>query len=395
MPEAGPLPLVELPLSRHSDRVTRARRWWPVWLAAHVVTLGVGLVGQLRLVTEECRGCPAVFRLSDSQQRALGDVGGTVEQFRVLVALIILAFALGAYWLAWVLVRRSRGERFPVVIGYILVAVGTGRWIEDAAMLGVGGPLGVVLRVAGVGNYAGLIALFALFPDGYWRPRWSRWVVALVTLWALALYTTPMLESLAKGGEPVASIDAIVFLTGMVLAVVWQATRYRSGDGATRAAVRWIATALGCVVVVLVPLVLSLRTAADTDPRLQAVSVGLVILGFFLLLLAVAAAVVRHRLWDVDVIVNRTVVYGGLTVTILVIYVALVTLASGPARSYGAAAAAAPQCFWPCSCSRFASASRPSPTGCSSASALDRTCSCKLWPRRGNMTPPTSSRRRR
>ena len=78
----------------------------------------------------------------------------------------------------WVLVRRSKGELLPVVVGYLLVPLGTWRWIEDAATLDVAGPPGRCMRLAGVGNYVALIVIFALFPDGQWRPRWARWAVA-------------------------------------------------------------------------------------------------------------------------------------------------------------------------------------------------------------------------
>lgn len=325
---------------RHDEVMTRARTWWPVWLAVHVVGLLAGLASQLRLVTEECPGCPAVFRLSPAQQQALEEAGGTVGQFRLVVAVVILGFAAGTYWLAWVLVRRSRDEAFPVVAGYLLVPLGTWRWIEDAAILEVGGPGGALLRIAGFGNYVAPFALFALFPDGRWRPSWSRWVVAAIAAWSLVLYASPLMEDLARGREPVSSVDGAVFAGGLVLVVAWQVLRYRSGDAEVRAAVRWVATALAAVLVVLVPLIVSIRLGAEVDARLQAATVGLAVLGFYLVVLTLAATVLRHRLWDVDVIVNRVIVYGGLTLAILVFYVALVAVSVGPARSYGPAVAA-------------------------------------------------------
>ena len=325
---------------RHDEVMIRARTWWPAWLGVHVVGLVVGLASQLRLVTQECPGCPAVFRLSPAQQQALDEAGGTVGQFRMVVAVVILGFAAGTYWLAWVLVRRSRDEVFPVVAGYLLVPLGTWRWIEDAATLEVGGPGGALLRIAGLGNYVAPFALFALFPDGRWRPSWSRWVVAAIAAWSLVLYASPLVEDLARGREPVSSVDGAVFAAGLVLVVAWQVLRYRSGDAEVRAAVRWVATALGAVLVVLVPLIVSIRLGAELDPRLQAATVGLAVLGFYLVVLALAATIVRHRLWDVDVIVNRVIVYGGLTLAILVFYVTLVAVSVGPARSYGPVVAA-------------------------------------------------------
>ena len=317
----------------------RARRWWPAWLALHLVVLGFGLLSQLDLVTDPCKGCPSVFRLSEPQRSALERAGGTVDQFRLLVALVVLAFALGTYWLAAVLVTRSRQETLPILLGYLLVPLGTWRWIEDASLLEVPLALAIPMRVAAFGNYVAFFVLFAVFPDGKWTPRWARWAVGAIGAWAAAVFLTPLVEDLATGRDPVASIDAVVFLGGLVLVLIWQFRRYRSGDSRVRGAIRWVATALAGVLVVFVPLVLVVRTGADADPRIHAASIGLAVLAFYLVVCAVAVAVVRHRLWDVDVIVNRMVVYGGLTLFILAIYALLVTLVSGPARSYSGALA--------------------------------------------------------
>jgi signal transduction histidine kinase len=329
---------------RHSDSVgseavRRARRWWPAWLALHLVVLGFGLLSQLDLVTQPCNGCPSVFRLSESQRSALERAGGTVGQFRLLVALVVLAFGLGTYWLAGVLVTRSRQEALPVVLGYLLVPLGTWRWIEDASLLEVPLALAIPMRVAAFGNYVAFFVLFAVFPDGKWTPRCAPWAVGAIAAWAAAVFLTPLVEDLATGRDPVASIDAVVFLGGLALVLLWQYRRYRSGDSRVRGAIRWVGTALAGVLVVFVPLVLVVRTGADADPRIHAASVGLAVLAFYLVVCAVAFAVVRHRLWDVDVIVNRMLVYGGLTLFILAIYALLVTLVSGPARSYSGAVA--------------------------------------------------------
>ncbi|MDP9005330.1 MAG: histidine kinase [Actinomycetota bacterium] len=303
--------------------------------------LAFGLVSQLDLVTEPCDGCPSVFRLSESQRSALERAGGTVSQFRLLVALVVLAFAAGTYWLAYVLVTRSRQEALPVALGYLLVPLGTSRWIEDASLLEMPPLLAIPTRMAALGNYVAFFVLFAVFPDGKWTPRWARWAVGAIAAWAAAVYLTPLVEDLATGRDPVALIDAAVFLGGLVLVLVWQVQRYRSGDSRVRGAIRWVATALAGVLVVFVPLVLVVRSGADTDPRIHAASIGLAVLAFYLVVCAITVAVVRHRLWDVDVIVNRMVVYGGLTLFILAIYALLVTLVSGPARSYRSAVAVA------------------------------------------------------
>ena len=330
------------PTGLRERRIDLAVRWWPGWVVANLLVFGAALRRQLEVVDDPCDRCVSVFRLDAVQQRALVDAGGSVDQYRFLVAVVIVGFAAVAGWLGWILVRRSHPEVLPVALGYLLVSVAATRWIEDAATLntGVFAPLARLVLIA---NALAIPVLFAIFPDGEWRPRWSRWVVAGIGTWATATYLSPMADQLARGMDPVAAIDATVFLAGVALSFGWQVARYRVSDESDRRSIRWVVAALGVVLVVFVPLVLAVRSDVRTDPRWHVLSVGIAVAAFALLLGVIAMAVVRGRLWDVDVAVNRLIVYGGLTLSILVAYGAVVAVISRTATvgvSPGALAAA-------------------------------------------------------
>ncbi|HET8586384.1 MAG TPA: hypothetical protein VFM74_00770, partial [Candidatus Limnocylindria bacterium] len=154
-----------------------------------------------------------------------------------------------------------------------------------------------------------------------------------------AVYAGPMaLLAAAVAGAAVASgslLDALGAATGIQLATVLAVSlaviagmvvQYRRAPSAElRQQVAWIAWGGGMAV--------ALGAAGWSIPQLLTGSsllpwnaVGLAALP---LPFAIAVAVLRHRLFDIDVVVNRTLVYGALTASVMLVYLAVTTLLGG------------------------------------------------------------------
>ena len=99
--------------------------------------------------------------------------------------------------------------------------------------------------------------------------------------------------------------------------------RLRGSVGVLRQQLRWIALAAAAAGVVLVLNMLSWFLSIPVDPQLRMVVVGLVFAGFPL---AAGVAILRYRLYDIDIVVNRALVYGALTATLAGTYLASVLL---------------------------------------------------------------------
>jgi signal transduction histidine kinase len=177
-----------------------------------------------------------------------------------------------------------------------------------------------------------------LFPDGRPpSPRW-RWVgwysVATIAaavapwVWLARPSSTVPLSSAAQPEAGTAGQLAEVFLLlallGAVLSVTALVVRYRRSSGVTRHQIRWIAWGGTFLVTTLVVSSIVEGITAEPGP----VSSYLTLAGEALLILSFAVAITKYRLYDIDVVISKTVTYGALAIVITALYVAIVVGAS-------------------------------------------------------------------
>ena len=166
-----------------------------------------------------------------------------------------------------------------------------------------------------------------LFPNGRLYPRWAAIPLAGAIL---ALLITKTLEIIF--GRTVAGNWGDVYISLTLLGVGFQVFRYmRSSTPVERQQTKW--TLLGFFLLLLAVLVWITLFGGIVDippgmPRLLG-SLG----GWLLFLLmtgalpiTLAIAILRYRLWDIDVIIRRTLIYGALTITLAVVFFGAVTV---------------------------------------------------------------------
>lgn len=187
--------------------------------------------------------------------------------------------------------------------------------------------------------------VFLLFPDGRLpSPRWRpvAWAVglglALIAV-GLALYPGPV-ESWGTGPNPyaLAGADALLDLlitagsallliggVGSILAVLF---RYRLSRGIERQQMKWLAYVAAIIVIFMFVSVPVWLTGGLSDPVAMEVNIALTNVVMLLIGIAAAVAIVGYRLYDIDILINRTLVYGVMTGIILLIYTLVVGAAS-------------------------------------------------------------------
>ena len=136
----------------------------------------------------------------------------------------------------------------------------------------------------------------------------------------------------ARCSDPIAGFGPVVLLGSIFLAVAGAVARFRRARARERQQLKWLALGAAYLVAVLLAMVV-LLLLVDTDEGVwDFVSALLICSGIAALPITLGLAILRHRLWEIDLLINRALVYGALTGALLVVYV------GGPAPVFRAMA---------------------------------------------------------
>ncbi len=176
----------------------------------------------------------------------------------------------------------------------------------------------IVLTVLGNGAF---FLVGSLFPHGRFVPRWTRWLLPCWVVSGLAFLFFHDVSFMYL-------VYKLVWLGVVVLLVIALFYRYRyASSPLQRQQTKWViygGSVAGIIEVGLtLPLYLfpSLRQAGSFY---QLVIAPAYILVVFLVPLSIGLAILRYRLYDIDLLINRTLVYGTLTVSLALVYAGLI-----------------------------------------------------------------------
>lgn len=168
-----------------------------------------------------------------------------------------------------------------------------------------------------------LPVVFYLFPSGKFVPRVTMYLTAIIILWTILGFFYPALSPWHM--TPANSTLSLLLMLGTgAFALLY---RYRfDSDSVQRVQIRWIIWgAVAAVVGLAVQVMNEVFELFNTSFLVS----DFIVYPFgqllkLLLPVSVVFAIRRYRLWDINVLVNRTLVYGGLTVIVIGIYVLIV-----------------------------------------------------------------------
>jgi hypothetical protein len=268
----------------------------------------------------------------------------------------------GAFFLAFPLVGALIASKRPKnAVGWLCLAVGA-LWALSGVFdyygyYGAATPGSVPFPVvaAGISDWiwvpaVGLLGTYVLllFPDGRlpskrWRPlAWLSGAVILLLSVGVMLAPGP-LDNLGGVRNPFGiegadwlTVAAFVLLPLLPLCMLASALslvlRYRRSGGEERQQIKWIAFAASVVVVVYaIAMIASFAFPAESWTTAGSVwwlnlLTYAVLSSFTLVPIAVGIAVLKYRLYEIDIIINRALVYLSLTATLVALYLGGVVL---------------------------------------------------------------------
>jgi signal transduction histidine kinase len=307
------------------------------WLAGCAAAASVALTaGALALAYVDRYLVPPDF-----MKWNLSEVFGLVVNLAVPVVGLVLASRRPANRVGWLFLLAG-------------LALGLGSFSEQyglRALVAAPGSLPAGRAFAWLASWiwviplATLTFLFLLFPSGRLRsPRWrpAAWFAggvftlasADMIVYATRFWSHPFNPSAQPQPFLIAAV-VVLMVAALVVSVVAVIVRFARSVGEERLQLKWFAAAAALVVATFVA---SLLTASVVVTVLQN-------LAFLCLWVAMAIAVLKYRLYEIDIVISKAVLFGSLAVFITAVYAGLVvgvgTLAGGRDSPLLAALAAA------------------------------------------------------
>ena len=265
-----------------------------------------------------CRAdtCPP-GQLTGRAEQTLQQSGLTVDWFvKLTIALDILIAAVFTVSAIVIFIRKPN-DLFTIFVSMMLVTFGLATFSGGIEGVGKTNPSlhGLTESIAVFGNFAIVTFLF-VFPNGKFTPRWTSAILAAWILFQLPRSYLPNSPLNLSMSSPI--LYNILFPLGILSGIGTQVYRYRRvSNGIEKQQTKWVIYGLTIGIAgYLVVRVLSIfiPDPYGTDIFLDVAFSIIAVLLILLLPLSISIAVLRYRLWDINPIINRTLVYGALSV---------------------------------------------------------------------------------
>src|SRR3989440_3215585 len=306
-----------------------------VWLALIVPSAGLFIASlpvyyaQIQRACVDPVTCNIAGTLTAKGLQELPALGLSVSSYAALLTIFFTLIV--AIWsgIGFLIFWRRSDEWFALLTAFFLVMFNTTYPGFPISALALAYPaLNVPITFLGGLGLASIVLFLLLFPNGRLVPRWMALFLLLGLIGAVSSVFPPT--------SPFSSNNVPGWLSGLLNVLVYgaiifsQIYRYRRvSTRVERQQTRWVV--FGIIIVltgifVILPIFTSIFPTLNQLNTPSSLILGLLAYPLVLLSLpvSVGTAILRHRLYDIDVLINRTLVYGTLTAILALVYFGLV-----------------------------------------------------------------------
>jgi signal transduction histidine kinase len=305
------------------------------WVGVAVLAVGLfvaGIPAEFALLQVPCpTSICATGQLPPSGLRALEDLGLSPGSFAAYSVAMDVVFATVCVAVAALIFWRKSDDRMALFVSFALLTFGTATFTLSMAALAARHPVWEIpvalLHFLGAASFG---LFLYIFPDGRFVPRWVRWVALVWIGWQLAEHLFPRWVSDPNAWQN--WTETVVWLGALGTVIYSQIHRYRHTSSAVqRQQIKWVVFGISAAFAGFLGINMALAASgaeAPTSPgALVAYLVGYTFIGYLAVLLipvSIGIAMLRYHLFDADFVINRTLVYGTLTASVVGLYVLVV-----------------------------------------------------------------------
>jgi hypothetical protein len=292
-------------------------------LGLFVVTLPTYFAYLLQL----CPAASCIYgQLPVGSIQALHSLGLSIRTYAVMFVTLLIISAILCVAVAALLLWRKSDSWIAILVAFLLIVLGTTSSIIAPPVLQPLLGSGLAAFIANFSNFIGAISLpllFSLFPNGRFVPRWTRWLV--IALIIVAVFITVIVPFIPTAPNVFSTLISFFFGAGVLSLVAAQIYRFRRvSTPVEQQQTKWVIFGFSISALItfglLLPVYFALPFSQPGSPYViftylvQTLSLTLPIS------LCFGIAILRYRLWDVDVLINKTLVYGLLTGILIAVY---------------------------------------------------------------------------
>jgi signal transduction histidine kinase len=304
-----------------------------LWLVLVVPSLGLFVVGlpayyaQVQRACVDPTTCNIAFSLTAKGLRVFAALGFSISGYAAFATLFWVIIVMAWSGIGFLIFWRRSDEWFALLVAFALVMFNiTYPGLSASALALVYPALTLPITLMGLLGQVSITVFFLLFPNGRLVPRWMGAILPLIIVQAVSLVVPPTL--------PFSQNSWPGWLNGLLALIIYgtiifsQIYRYRRvSTPVERQQTKWVAFGISTVATgflvfgLLFTVVFPMVNQPDNPYYLFTLVYPLQLL---LIPVSVGVAILRSRLWDIDLIINRTLVYGLLTACVVGFYVLVV-----------------------------------------------------------------------